>query len=188
MKIIGDVHQKIVDYFEIIQNEDKTICVGDFGFSDEHNFHAKNISPKHKINFGNHDNTEFLNFPHSCGNFGNHYGIFTIRGAKSIDAHLRYAGVNFWHNEELSYTEGLSLIDQYTKELPNIVVSHDCPEIVRQSMFNIFDKTFTSVLLETLFEIHQPDLWIFGHHHQSKQVQINGTKFICLSELEVFVI
>lgn len=188
MRIIGDVHQKISEYAKLIQGQDESICVGDFGFADEHRWHMQNVSLNHKINFGNHDDTNFLHELHSCGNYSVvHDGeIFTIRGAQSTDKVLRYSGINYWDDEELSYSAAEKMLDLYEITQPRIVISHDCPEIVRQKMFGIYDPTFTSRLLNTTLEIWQPKIWIFGHHHQSKNLFVGKTRFICLAELETF--
>jgi len=37
-----------------------------------------------------------------------------------------------------------------------------------------------------LWGIHKPDLWIFGHFHNSWTQTIQGTEFRCLAELETF--
>ena len=69
---------------------------------------------------------------------------------------------------------------------PEIVISHDCPaSVVPEFMTNDWklEKSFTGLVLNTMFEIHQPKTWIFGHHHNSKTVTKNGTEFICLDEL-----
>jgi hypothetical protein len=42
--------------------------------------------------------------------------------------------------------------------------------------------------LNELLNIHQPELWIHGHFHQSKTTKYGNTNFICLNELEVFKI
>jgi hypothetical protein len=33
-----------------------------------------------------------------------------------------------------------------------------------------------------MFEIHQPEMWIFGHHHKNFQVRSNGTLFVCIRD------
>ncbi len=128
--------------------------------------------------------------PHSCGNFSffEDQSIFTVRGAYSIDQYHRTEGSDWFSNEELNYSEFQDLIDYYLEVKPNVVISHDAPHSVRQTLFGITDKSTTSNGLQAMFENHQPDLWIFGHHHQSKDVNINGTRFICLKELETFLI
>ena len=82
---------------------------------------------------------------------------------------------------------------------PSIVVTHEAPgEIVdRISNPNVLrnfgydpDKftTLTQDALQNCFEAHQPDIWIHGHHHKSYTMNVNGTKFVGLAELEVYKI
>lgn len=188
--IIGDVHCKIEQYYEIIKKQNcDSIQVGDFGFKYEHDWHLKNIdSNKHKINFGNHDYYEFLNEKHSLGNFSFDGTIMTIRGANSIDKYRRTEGVDWFSNEELNYNEMQEVIDAYIENKPDIVITHDCPKSICYSLFGIYDKSITRDGLECMFELHKPDIWIFGHHHKSIDKNILGTRFVCLNELETFII
>jgi len=185
--IIGDVHCKIDKYFNIIQNIKKSIQVGDFGFRKEHEWHLQNIdSSNHKIVFGNHDDYNFLNEKHSLKNWSYENNIFTIRGAESIDRYRRTEGVDYFSNEELNYTEFDEVIENYINIKPKIVISHDCPKSICTSLFGIHDKNITRSGLDALFEIHKPDIWIFGHHHRSINTNILKTNFICLKELETY--
>lgn len=190
--IIGDVHGKVNEYLIIINNlplHFNTIQIGDFGFKTQHLWHLKNIdNSKHKILFGNHDDYSFLGFPHSYGNYKIFSDAFLIRGAYSIDKHLRTPGRDWFSNEELTYSEMQTAIDEYEENKPSIVISHDCPQSIRKNLFNIPEKSITSNGLQIMLEIHKPDVWIFGHHHKSKDITIDGTRFICLSELETFEI
>lgn len=191
--VIGDVHQKIDEYARIIKNIDNninSIQVGDFGFANEHEWHLKNIDhTKHKINFGNHDDYTYLDKSHSLKNWSlSPNGIMTVRGAHSKDKALRFENIDWWPNEELNYEQMQDVIDLYIANKPKIMITHDCPYEVRQSLFGINDKSITTNGLQAMFEAHQPELWIFGHHHSSKNEIINGTKFICLSELETITI
>lgn len=187
--IIGDIHGKIYQYHNIIKQSNKSIQVGDLGFKNHHQYVLDNIDTNlHKVNFGNHDDYSFLNKPHSLGNYSNFDNIMSIRGALSIDKHLRKENVDWWSNEELTYYEMQNAIDVYQKYKPSIVITHDCPNIVRHELFNITEKSLTSNGLQIMFEIHPPDLWIFGHHHKSKKQKVNGTQFICLAELETYII
>jgi len=188
--LIGDVHGKVNDYWKIVSQTNKlSIQVGDFGFKNQHEWHLKNIDfSQHQINFGNHDDYSFLHEPHSLSNFsiGNEY--MTVRGADSIDKGYRTENVDWWKNEELNYNEMQNAIDHYIHNKPKLMITHDCPQIVRQHLFGITDKSMTSNGLQMMFENHQPDLWVFGHHHKSKDVVINGTRFVCLAELETMVV
>lgn len=114
--------------------------------------------------------------------------MFTIRGAYSIDKHIRKEGVDYFPNEELDYNQINKAIDLYKEKKPKIVVSHDCPQSARENLFSITDKSITSNGLERLLEEHEPDLWIFGHHHKSVNTMIGNTNFVCLDELETYEI
>lgn len=147
--IIGDVHGKTSQYLKILKNIDEdceTIQVGDFGFKNQHEWHLNNVdSTKHKINFGNHDDYTFLNKPHSLGKytyFNNE--LMTVRGAYSIDKEYRTEGISWWANEELNYQEFQEAIDFYCLKKPKIMITHDCPQEVRKTLFGIEEKSITS--------------------------------------------
>ena len=196
MIIIGDVHGKVEEYKKIIDNnkEHTSIQLGDFGFKIQHNWFIDNISDhdKHKIIFGNHDYYPYLYEDYSMKNSSvvkyNDKTIMTVRGADSIDAHLRIEGRDLFKEEQVTYEEAIEISESYESVKPDIVISHDCPLFVCKQLFGYGDKTITNQLLNSLFEIHHPELWIFGHHHKSIQQNIDGTKFICLKELEHIII
>lgn len=194
MIIIGDVHCKIKKYFELISKCEKSIQLGDFGFKEEWDWLEKNVSLNHKINMGNHDYIPYLNKPHSLGNWSFENNIFTIRGANSIDIHKRNEGIDWFSNEELNYQETNDVFDNWMETKPEIIVSHDCPNSIAEAFFGMPTtginkqafKSTTRELLQGLLEIHQPSIWLFGHHHIHMDEVINNTRFICLAELETF--
>ncbi len=199
LTIIGDVHGKVEHYKQIIDNCEFSICVGDFGFKKEWEWlsnylneldHCKREFQSHWVNMGNHDYLPWLYSSYSTKNttYFNNESIFTIRGADSIDKHLRREGTDWFPNEELNYQEQLEAFDFYSKVKPKIVISHDCPQSVMERLFGYPEKSQTRQMLQAMFEEHQPDLWVFGHHHKSKDEMINGTRFVCLSELETLTI
>jgi predicted phosphodiesterase len=192
MLIIGDVHGKVDKYWKILQkHKGESIQAGDFGFKKEHEWHLKNIdNSRSKICFGNHDDYTYLNKPHSCGNYSyrDELGLMTVRGAYSIDRAIRTEGRDWWREEEMTYKAMLEIYDFYAKTLPNIVISHDCPNIARIELFDCFDKSSTSNLLQSLYNAHEPSLWVFGHWHKSVDKVIGKTRFVCLNELETFLI
>jgi Icc-related predicted phosphoesterase len=192
LMLIGDSHGKLDEYWKLLQGfEGESIQIGDFGFKKHHEWHMKNIdSDKHKVLFGNHDSTDFLDAPHSLGNWSycEERKLMTVRGAWSVDRVSRTEGVDWWSNEELNYGEFLEVLDVYIEKKPNVVVTHDCPHIIRQTLFGITQKSTTTNGLQGMFDFHQPKLWVFGHHHESKDVIIKGTRFICLAELETLIL
>ena len=190
MVIIGDVHGKVNQYWKIVKKlKENSIQLGDFGFKKEHDWFLKNIDFRtHRINFGNHDDTTYLSKPHSLGDYSFYNDVFTVRGAYSIDKYKRIENKDWWSNEELNYHEMQAAIDYYIKVKPKIVVTHDCPQSVREYFFDIEDKSLTSNGLQVMFENHQPDIWLVGHHHSAITSFIGKTKFICLEELETYTL
>jgi hypothetical protein len=206
IKIIVDVHGKHLDYYRIVKDADASIQVGDLGFNYkvldylDHN--------KHIVIPGNHDNYDLVeDYEHILDGYGNyhHYGLdfFFVRGGFSIDWGYRQQREllgdpkSWWKEEELSYSQLQNAIDLYTVEKPDIVVSHECPRSIVKHItdgrvlksFGYNPETFTtrtSEALDRMFEIHQPKQWFFGHYHRSLDKTINGTRFHCLKELEVY--
>jgi hypothetical protein len=193
MILIGDVHGHFKEYQRILNKfpEEHTVQIGDFGFAIEHDTHLRtNDVSRHKILFGNHDDYKYVNHPHSLGHFGMYKGMFFARGAFSIDKWARMEGVSWWKEEEMSYPQLADCINEYEKQKPSIVITHDCPISLYGVMIGLnyeyIERTRTAIALEQMFNIHKPDLWVFGHHHRSKTMNILGTEFRCLAELEYY--
>jgi predicted phosphodiesterase len=68
------------------------------------------------------------------------------------------------------------------------MVTHDCPETVADHLFGLTGKlnipSRTRQAFDSMWEAHKPEIWIFGHWHQSRDQNIMGTRFVCLAELE----
>lgn len=189
--IVGDVHGKINEFYKITQKytDHTIICLGDFGLQQEHNWFLRNMDvTNRKILFGNHDWYPYLYENHSLGDYfywpelGD---VFFIRGANSIDNHMRYENVDWFRNEELSMREWYQIMDNYEQIKPTVVVSHDCPLEIQSKIIDKPFKSITNQGLQELYEIHEPNLWIFGHYHKDLVKQINFTKFVCLNELTI---
>ena len=192
--VIGDVHGKYKRYHEIIREKDRhpyTVQLGDFGFDYET---LKNVDPKHHVFIGgNHDNYDKVkNCPNYLGDFGytvnfNGLDFFYYRGAWSIDRIYRTVGIDWWEQEQVGLEGFLNAKELYQQTKPDIMLTHDCPEGIAQYVLPPNSKIHqnnTGWSLQSLFEIHQPKIWIFGHYHVSWNMKINGTNFICLNELE----
>ena len=195
VRIIGDVHGKYEEYLHLTDEAEYSIQLGDMGFSYNH---MKELNPlNHTFFGGNHDNYDKINtVPHCHGNFGGRhlgngaagpvFNYFIVRGAYSVDKKYRTIGFDWWPDEELNRDQAERCINNFAQLKPAMVISHDCPaSMVPEFMTNGWkvEKSFTGLVLDTMFEIHQPKTWIFGHHHNSKTTTKNGTKFICLDEL-----
>ncbi len=194
IRFIGDVHGNWKRYKKIINECDTSIQVGDFGvgFSGHSNPPYDHMKKgDHKFIRGNHDNPNVCKthpFWISDGTMI-HDKIFCIGGAKSIDAHMRTEGLNWWSNEELSYAEFLKLCDDYEKLKPPIIVAHEMPESLtyivcaKQHITKFDDTSITRQFLDNILEIHRPELFIHGHWHVNHHTVYNGTEYIGLGEL-----
>jgi hypothetical protein len=202
LTVVGDCHGLTDRYVNKVKDLEASVQLGDMA----HNYsRLSGLDPlKHKFFGGNHDNYDiYYQQPHSLGDFGEYTlgGIkfFFMRGAFSIDRIYRTPKVDWWEEEELSYAQLNECITLYQRLKPAIVITHDCPlpiaEIIgnKRVLINYgFDphtyRPRTQLALTQMFEIHQPELWLFGHFHLSREVVYKGTKFICLNELEIFEI
>lgn len=199
IRVVGDVHGKTEQYLKIAKGTSYSLQIGDMGFN---YLHLNELDPNHHfVLAGNHDNFEKYNdkfvhqTKHFLGDFGvktiNNFEFFFVRGGYSIDWMYRKEGRDWWKDEELSYRKMEECLDMYSVVQPQTVISHECPSSICDLISGVkywdgelIKPSNTAKLLQSMFEIHQPKLWIFGHHHKSWKRTIEGTNFICLSELE----
>jgi hypothetical protein len=192
--LIGDVHGKYDRYHKIIRQTDRhphTLQIGDFGFKYDT---LNNVDPeKHKILGGNHDNYDTLpSVPHYLGDYGysslNGVNFFFYRGAYSIDRQYRTIGIDWWEKEQVEIESFMKARELYREVKPDLVISHDCPESISPYLLDPWSKIYqntTGWALQELFNIHQPKIWRFGHYHKKWSMDVNGTNFRCLDELEI---
>lgn len=206
--VIGDVHGKIGGYFDRItefldrhkhlaDDELYSIQLGDFGFGDtyiqrENRFErSRRLDTHYHVFFGgNHDDyDEYNGVAGSLEDFGEVPFVedsFFVRGAYSIDKDARTVGHDWWEEEELTWKESREALNKYIEMEPKYVFTHEGPQIATKKMFPTKEtiSTNTGKLLDEMFKAHQPDRWMYGHWHETKKKEINGTTFQCLGELE----
>ena len=56
------------------------------------------------------------------------------------------------------------------------------------SRINLLRLAHNRTMLQMMLNEHEPELWIFGHHHRSVDQYVNNCRFKCLAELETFEI
>jgi len=207
--VIGDVHGKSPFHMDIIKEHEYTVQLGDLGFSYEY---LKEVDfLKHQFFMGNHDNYDYdaNDIPHDLGDFGlrqlNYVDFFFVRGAFSIDWPWRVSqeqkgfGKSWWSQEQLSLIQCKECFEEYADLKPDLVITHSTPrqlanlvgnpEILRH--FGYDPPTFTTntqELLQSMFEAHEPDIWVHGHLHISHRTKLGKTHFIGLSELETYTL
>jgi len=190
LRIIGDVHGHYKQYHQLLRKAQNTLQIGDFGF--DYTTLAAVDARHHRIIGGNHDNYDIMgNCPNFLGDYGVHnvdgFGdIFFVRGALSIDKHIRTEGVSWWPEEELTMSQCYNALKEYRLVRPNFVVTHSCPVSIIPHVTGSLNviKSRTSQLLEEMFAAYRPSQWTFGHFHKSWTKTIDGTQFTCLDELE----
>lgn len=204
VRIVGDVHGKFDRYKKIIADCDRSIQVGDLGIGFRHFGGARHgeftrnpphyamVRGNHRFIRGNHDS------PIECrkhsqwiedGTVEN--DVMFIGGALSIDKEWRVEHFSFWQDEEVSIEELNKFVDIYATVRPRVMITHECPESIAPLAGEHYgiklDPKFASrtrQAFQSMFEIHQPEEWYFGHWHHSMDRVVNGTRFICLAELE----
>lgn len=228
IRIIGDCHGHIDSYLKVIKDAPFSIQLGDMGIG----FYDVNLpteqSENHKFIRGNHDNPdECRKHPAYLGEFGafEKEGVkyFFVSGAWSIDYAHRVPGISWWAEEELSHDQLEEATKLYEKTKPDVVLTHDAPISAAKLVVERFSPFYiigvdgkhkgdylpqrTNEALEVMWRLHQPKLWIFGHHHNNWNALLelkdgeallldegmryinklpdgNATIFVCMAELE----
>lgn len=177
---------------------DYSLQLGDMGVWDQGDVDKLIHLRGHYWFRGNHDNPDMCRrHPGYLSDWGFREGIFWMGGGFSIDWTGRHVGNNFWDDEELSYRELLQIIEIFADTKPQIMISHECPTVIKDAaLTNQYKRKYgsrTEMALQTMWECHQPELWVFGHHHKRieaicQYTTVKGypggeTQFIGLGEL-----
>lgn len=202
VRFIGDVHGKFARYKAIIKNSPPSIQVGDMGVGFTRWPHGESsenppydaMESNHRFIRGNHDNPNVCRHHSQWIADGTIEGdMMLIGGALSIDRHLRHVGYSWWEDEELSTSHLNELVDKYREVKPRIMVTHECPDAIALRLVHKMQipgaklepefASRTRQAFESMWDLHQPQIWLFGHWHFPFDEVINGTRFICLAEL-----
>ena len=195
--VLADVHGKYKRMHEIIREKDRhehIVQIGDLGFDFST---LDNVDPdKFKIVSGNHDNMDkIINIPHYLGDYGyttlNGISFYFYRGAYSIDRQYRTIGIDWWEEEQNNIETFMKARELYREIKPDIFLAHDCPDFMVPQYIGPYAKRYENITgwaLGELYKIHQPKLFIHGHYHVSKTTQYGDTKFVCLNELETYLL
>jgi hypothetical protein len=198
---IGDIHGYTNSYKRWIERNldpsTRSFQIGDMGYGFAGTPWVV-LPDNHKFFRGNHDSPQKCKtHPNYAGDFG--YlpddKLFWCAGAWSIDRAYRTPGISWWPDEELSFEELGKAIDLYDQVRPRFVLSHEAPAKAAKTLLHSLmagSEYFTAKLecsgsrtaeaLQQMLDIHQPEIWCFGHYHVDKQFQVAGydTKFVCV--------
>jgi len=203
LTLIGDVHGRYSQYKSIIKNCENSIQLGDMGVGFRYPSGVKEgqwfqnppydymVKGNHRFIRGNHDNPGVC-LKHSQWIPDGHIedNIMFIGGANSIDRAYRVENYTWWADEELSSNALYAIVDKYLSVKPEIMLTHECPNVIADQLMaeNGQQKmdlpSRTRQAFESMWQMHKPKYWFFGHWHVSWQGNIMGTHFQCLNELE----
>lgn len=201
MHIIGDVHGEFDKYFTLIRGKNSggtgqriecSLQVGDMGiFCESDAERLASLDGRHRFIRGNHDNPAICrDMPTYLGDAGFHpeIGLFWVSGGFSIDRDMRTQNFDWWEDEELSYDELSLLIPQFLECRPRYMVTHECPTSAKQHLLRRGSSSNacsrTEQTLQAMWEGHQPEVWIFGHHHKRVDAPLLSTRFVGLGEMK----
>src|SRR6478752_5676099 len=185
MFFMGDCHGKYKQYRRLVKQYPSVVCVGDMGvgFRRLRGYRESEWAPnpphdlmvKYNARYirGNHDNPEVCARQSQCIKDGTvettHLGkVMYVGGAYSVDQHFRTKGYDWWEDEELTHSQFYDIMDTYEATKPDVMVTHDAPVSVVDyihASHHRFDNSRTQQALDGMLAMHQPALWVFGHHH-----------------------
>lgn len=199
MIFVGDVHGEFEEYRRMLDTfgKEPSIQLGDMGigFPGGPTYSGKS---GHMFLRGNHDN------PQACRDYLSYLGdygfcveiagyprvdpgVFFVSGAATPDFYPKRPHINWWEDEQLCRYKMDAVLGLYERTKPKIVATHDCPLFLLDMIYPPSRRfpTATGKLFDAMFEIYQPTVWVFGHHHRSLHfTHVKGTEFFGLGILE----
>lgn len=199
LRFYGDIHGHFSNYkYETSRIDHQSVQIGDFGYGFDYYRDAEadmffKSNPNHKFIRGNHDNLDRCKKSEGFIQDGTvDDDIMYVGGAWSIDYRHRTAGVDWWPNEEIADRQFELIYESYKTIQPRVMVTHDAPGVATVPMFlargdsisgssKLYENR-TEFWLSEMYKAHQPDVWIFGHWHITREHTVGATKFICVGE------
>jgi Icc-related predicted phosphoesterase len=105
--------------------------------------------------------------------------ILFMGGADSIDKHRRTEGDTWFREEVITQSDFKNLPD----EKIDIFITHTCPAELHKTMVMRYPEKYmepSNHALSKLWEMYKPKLWYFGHWHQYKFGELDGTQWFAL--------
>jgi Icc-related predicted phosphoesterase len=197
---VGDTHgqfEKLTDFI-IDKHPEIILQCGDFGYWPSF-FNVKSmiVNGKTKIYFcdGNHEDHSFLSkkkkrYEIKSNVFYQPRGttlqlpdgrnVLFVGGASSIDRQFRIPGYD-WFPEEL-LTE--KVFEFLPKEKVDIVISHTSPTCFGDLYIDDDHyKDLSRIVLQEVYEMYKPTVWIHGHFHEYATGQFEDCKWTSLDHI-----
>lgn len=193
MKVLflGDVHGKFKKMATVIEGiESPILQVGDFGagFRTKYTPHIPNDM---WILRGNHDNPAWFEGSHRIKKydygFPKYWGarIGWLAGGFSTDADSRTPFVDWWPDEQIAYEELSGIIDLFTKDPVDVLITHEPPAWVKNNLG--LQGSRTSDAIQAILDNSKTiKLHVFGHVHLNFRWERNEVIFKSLAELELW--
>jgi len=116
--------------------------------------------------------------------------ILFMGGALSIDRNSRTAGIDWFPQEIIPYSE-IYKLEHNEVDKVDIVVSHTCPlefepKLRDKIPYNGWEYKFedpSQQVLSTILDMYKPSLWYFGHFHIHMEGQYDNTKWFCMNDV-----
>lgn len=177
---IGDLHGDMGDWTRFRNEHKMTVQLGDLGCG----FVQLPVPQmNHWFIRGNHDSPDIASQrPDYIGDYETIGRTFFVSGAASVDADRRHAGMSWWADEQLSEYKMRAATSMYSDARPEVVVSHCAPACIELRLNAAWRRSRTTLWFDSLLELHQPMLWVFGHYHVAFDCRYNGTRFTCVPQ------
>lgn len=191
MRLIGDVHRDFDRYeAQLRESPEPSVQLGDMGI-----FTSKDVARVTELHAdgnshfieGNHDDIRRCQHVPGYRPRGSVISIegrvvFFFGGALSIDKAQRTPGHDWFPTEQGSEAEMITSESIYSTMQPDVVITHDAPLEALGRFYREHPVYLnrTTKFLSRLLEIHQPETWIFGHHHRYFHTNLAGTDFYCV--------
>jgi Calcineurin-like phosphoesterase len=183
--LLGDLHGDVHVALQLLESQPKTVLqIGDFGFRKAWEAVAHLDTGRLMVVGGNHEDYHFCaNHPCFLGDFGLVPGCedtFFVRGSASVDHKNRIPALDVWPEEEINLYRMEEVVEAYCRLKPKVVIAHDLPQSVRETIFKHNRQGNTRDMMDAMFAEHVPERWYFGHYHKSGQQEVLGCQFRCL--------
>ncbi len=196
LRIVGDLHGDVKKFESLVGSHWHTVQVGDYSIEESDWKEYMDSDHDAFIVPGNHDHWPSIpkalsdrgrNKPWGVNNVDNMarewQSFFWVSGAESTDKAHRVEGVDIWEDEQLTYSQGFQCIEDWKNSKADIVITHDCPDMLLQELHAETGKpSLTQEILQQMWEVKKPRLWVFGHHHIDKTMLCDRTTFVALGE------